>query len=586
MSSHNISSVSTGNKEIHPVRSRIKVDDLNIQSIISNQGITLNIDHEVDKDEAMILALGYKQEFNREFSLWSVFAVSFSVLGLLPSIAATFDYQQLVIGISPVPWLIGGLLVASVAFSMAEVASAFPTSAGTPYAVSQLSPPKYSAFLTWITCFTNWFCQITASPSVNYSGACLILALASFNSSSGYVPTTGQIYGLTTGIQITHAILSSCPTKFLARFNTVGTSVNMIFLLIVFVIILAGNDRVSLSESPIPKFNDNSTAWGLTNLTEFPQGISFLMSFLGVIWAMSGYDSPFHLAEETESANVAAPKAIVFTATIGGMIGWIFMIAIAYTVVDLDQIMEDPQGLGQPFVTYLTQVLNKKLVNTATSLTVVSSYFMGASCMLAASRVTYAYSRDNLFPFSKYWKIVNPLTKTPINAVWVNFIIGQLLLLLMFAGDTAIGAIFSVGGISGFVSFTMPTLLKITYANSTFKPGPWNLGRFSRPIGFVSVAFVTLMIPILCFPTVKGADLTPDMMNWTVLVYFGPLLLVTIWYVLDAHKWYVGPKSNLEEYEISYGDEVEGSSDTDPEKKVTVIDGVSTPGKLSSDNKV
>lgn len=582
-STHNLSNISSA-KDIHPVKSRIKVDDMNIQSVISNQGITLNIDHEVDSDEAMILALGYKQEFNREFSLWSVFAVSFSVLGLLPSIAATFDYQQLVIGISPVPWLIGGLLVASVAFSMAEVASAFPTSAGTPYAVSQLSPPKYSAYLTWITCFTNWFCQITASPSVNYSGASLILAVASFNSTSGYVPTTGQVYGLTTAIQITHAIISSCPTKFLARFNSLGTIINMLFLVIVFIIILAGNDRVSMYKHEVPKFNDNSTAWGLTNLTEFPQGISFLMSFLGVIWAMSGYDSPFHLAEETECANVAAPRAIVFTATIGGVIGWIFMIAIAYTVVDIDMVAEDPQGLGQPFVTYLTQILNKKLVNTATCLTIVSSYFMGESCMLAASRVTYAYSRDNLFPFSKYWKKVSPVTKTPIMAVWVNFVIGQLLLLLMFGGDTAIGAIFSVGGISGFVSFTMPTLLKITYANNMFKPGPWSLGKLSRPIGFISVAFVTLMIPILCFPTVKGADLTPDMMNWTSLVYFGPLLLVSIWFAIDARKWYVGPKSNLEDYEISYGDEEPSSSDA--EKHVAVIDGVVTPHKNSSDNKV
>jgi hypothetical protein len=40
-------------------------------------------------DEATLVALGYKQEFKREFSLWSSFSVSFSVLGLLPSTAST-----------------------------------------------------------------------------------------------------------------------------------------------------------------------------------------------------------------------------------------------------------------------------------------------------------------------------------------------------------------------------------------------------------------------------------------------------------------------------------------------------------------
>ncbi|KAM9888769.1 hypothetical protein OXX69_012997 [Metschnikowia pulcherrima] len=94
----------------------------------------------------------------------------------------------------------------------------------------------------------------------------------------------------------------------------------------------------------------------------------------------------------------------------------------------------------------------------------------------------------------------------------------------------------------------MPTLFKITYAQNTFKPGPWNLGKFSRPIGFFSVAFVATMVPFLCFPTVSGSDLTPDAMNWTVVVFFGPMLIFVVWFVVDAHKWYTGPRPNIGEY--------------------------------------
>jgi len=46
----------------------------------------------VDHDEKVLLSLGYKQEFKREFSLWSSFCVSFAVLGLLPSFASTLYY--------------------------------------------------------------------------------------------------------------------------------------------------------------------------------------------------------------------------------------------------------------------------------------------------------------------------------------------------------------------------------------------------------------------------------------------------------------------------------------------------------------
>lgn len=56
------------------------------------QGDVPYADHAMDSDEAVITALGYKQEFKREFSLWTTFCVSFAVLGLLPSFASTIYY--------------------------------------------------------------------------------------------------------------------------------------------------------------------------------------------------------------------------------------------------------------------------------------------------------------------------------------------------------------------------------------------------------------------------------------------------------------------------------------------------------------
>lgn len=558
--------------EMHPVTSQLRVDSLGLQSVLSNQDIVLNIDHQIGSDEAQILALGYKQEFKREFSLLSIFSVSFSVLGLLPSVAATFEYQQLVIGASPVPWIIAIIGVTCVAYSMAEVASAFPTSAGTPYAVSQLAPKKWAPLLTYICCLSNWMCQITAAPSANYAGASMILALASFT--KGVKVTNGRTYAVCTAIQLVHGLLSSMPTKYLAKFNLVSTSLNLIFLAVVFVVIFAANNREAIYNHTIPKFNSNSEAWGFTNLSDFPQGVATIVSFLGVIWTMSGYDSPFHLAEECANAAVAAPKAIVLTSTSGGLIGFFFMVAIAYTVVSIKEIANDPLGLGQPFVTYLTQIVSKQWVLACISMTIVASFLMGCSCMLAASRVTFSYSRDGLFPGSKWWKIVNPITQTPVNAVWINLFLGQLFLLLIFAGDTAIGAIFSVGGISSQISFVMPTFLKITYARKTFVPGPWSLGWMSLPMALGTIGFVGMMIPFLCFPTNLGKNLTPNNMNWTVVVFFGPMLMFMIWWVVDAHKWYIGPRPNIDEYILEPADDgfevlngINGSENTSSEKE-------------------
>lgn len=139
--------------------------------------------------------------------------------------------------------------------------------------------------------------------------------------------------------------------------------------------------------------------------------------------------------------------------------------------------------------------------------------------MVAASRVCFAYARDDCFGFlSPILKKVNRYTLTPVNAVWFNTFIGILLIFLIFGG-VAIGAIFSIGAIAAYVAFTTPIFIKIVFVGNNFRRGPWHLGKFSTPCGIISCCFILVMMPILCFPTVNGADLTPVLMNWTSLVY-------------------------------------------------------------------
>jgi amino acid transporter len=97
------------------------------------------------------------------------------------------------------------------------------------------------------------------------------------------------------------------------------------------------------------------------------------------------------------------------------------------------------------------QCLPQKTVLAILSLTIIAGFSMGQGCMIAASRVTFAYARDDCFPLSKYWKRVNARTLTPVNAVWFNCAIGILCLLLIFGGELAIGALFSIGAIAAFV---------------------------------------------------------------------------------------------------------------------------------------
>lgn len=83
-------------------------------------------------DESLLTSLGYKQEFEREFIPLEVFGIAFSVIGLLPSIASVLVFSlpngspaAIVWG-----WAVASIGILLVGISMAELASAAPTSGG------------------------------------------------------------------------------------------------------------------------------------------------------------------------------------------------------------------------------------------------------------------------------------------------------------------------------------------------------------------------------------------------------------------------------------------------------------------------
>jgi len=83
-------------------------------------------------DEALLASLGYKQEFRREFAPLEVFGIAFSIIGLLPSIASVLIYALSNGGPAAMVWgwAVASIGVLLVGISMAELASAAPTSGG------------------------------------------------------------------------------------------------------------------------------------------------------------------------------------------------------------------------------------------------------------------------------------------------------------------------------------------------------------------------------------------------------------------------------------------------------------------------
>lgn len=124
---------------------RKSVVDEPVTSVLPPSEVPVYDERELDADEQVLAALGYKPEFKREFSLWTSFCVSFAVLGLLPSFASTLYYGM---GYAGTPgmvwgWLIAMVFIQCVAMSMAELCSSMPTSGGLYYASAVLAPPGW-----------------------------------------------------------------------------------------------------------------------------------------------------------------------------------------------------------------------------------------------------------------------------------------------------------------------------------------------------------------------------------------------------------------------------------------------------------
>ena len=143
-----------------------------ITSVLPPDNIPL-LERELSADDETLAALGYIPEFKREFTLWSTFCVSFSVLGLLPSFASTLLYGLGTAGTAGMVWgwIIAAFFILMVAMSMAELASAMPTSGGLYYAAAVLAPKGWGPLAAWLTGWSNFLAQATSAPSVNYAGS-------------------------------------------------------------------------------------------------------------------------------------------------------------------------------------------------------------------------------------------------------------------------------------------------------------------------------------------------------------------------------------------------------------------------------
>ena len=181
------------------------------------------------------------------------------------------------------------------------------------------------------------------------------------------------------------------------------------------------------------------------------------------------------------------------------------------------------------------------------SFLMIVQFLMGISILVAASRQSWAFSRDGGLPFSKFFRPISErFGFIPLRTIWGCVFLGAILGLLSLIAPAAAQALFSLVVAGNNLAWGIPIFARVVWGQRKFKPGPFYTGdRLSIPIAWTAIAFLVFGI-ILCMFPVGGPNPTPEIMNYTVVINMAVWIGALAYYYLDARKWYTGPKITID----------------------------------------
>lgn len=134
------------------------------------------------------------------------------------------------------------------------------------------------------------------------------------------------------------------------------------------------------------------------------------------------------------------------------LFGLIIMIVLAATISpDLESVTSSK--FGQPMAQIYYDAIGKSGTMGLMSLLFVVQFLMGISILVAASRQTWAFSRDGALPFSSFFRPISQrFGYIPLRAIWGCVFLAAVLGLLSLIAPAAAQALFSlaVAGVSNF----------------------------------------------------------------------------------------------------------------------------------------
>ncbi|KAJ5517383.1 hypothetical protein N7527_008943 [Penicillium freii] len=470
-------------------------------------------DHEKGTIETFALdRLGYKQELRRNRSVLTLLFQTLAIAAIpygegSALLSAIYGGGPLSIFIG---WIVVCVLDQCIAFSLAELASRYPTSAGPYYWTFQISrgnKTTLSFINAWIWLIGNW----TITLSVNFGFASMLSATVSIYHPD-WAASSWQLLLIFYAVCLTSLAICIFANKHLPLVDTLCASWTLLTIIIILISLSIKADTGRHSPSYTLSHYDQSFAgWGMIT----------------------------SIAEECADPAVKVPRAIALSVPVGGTAGLFFIIPICATLPPLQDIINAPAGQALPYI--LARVMGSPAGGLGLiSLVLVITVFCSISITVAASRATWAVARDDAVPLAKVWARVDKRWGVPVWALVLLTGIQMLLGLINLGSSSAFTAFVSVGVIALAAAYAIPIFLSLWHGREEVAKAPWTCGWiFGRFVNVVALAWIAFELVLFSMPT--ALPVTAVSMNYASVVFVGFMAISGVWHVVYARKYYKGP---------------------------------------------
>ncbi len=515
----------------------------------------------IKQDVADLHRLGYAQELFRSMGGFSNFAISFSIISILTGAVILYDYGLAWAGTAAVMigWPLVTVFVLAIAASMAELASAYPTAGGLYYWASKMKNKNWG----WWTAWLNLIGQFAIVAGIDYAAAGFLNATILDRITGGVFNTAEIIPGILNGQLVTMGVilaiqlaLNIAGINLVALLNQVSVWWHIVIVAVVVVFIFGTGkpDQSGLNLFQIQPL-DTAGSWnnnlGFINLqygpaSSYPVILAFFFSLLLANWTYTGYDASAHVAEETVGARMSSAWGVFLSVAVSAVVGYIFLVALTTHLPDLATLF--PATLDDTTLPASSQyyfgggvaviaILNYNLGQLGDLLAAgiaIAMWFCGLSSVAAAGRMLFAFSRDDGIPGSRWLKVVSHRYRTPANSLGVVAVVAWLFTVAAFivGTGTAIIIITAISTIFLYAAYGLVIFLGATTSEWT-SHRVWSLGRWSKPIAYVAIFWVVVLMILFSFPTSGN-------ISWPFMA--GAVVLLLVYYFGWARTRFQGPK--------------------------------------------